>query len=68
MRMEELEITISPEGKVSILVKGVKGRGCIDITKPFEDALGEVENRTFSSEYYQTESVSQTQKDWMPQK
>lgn len=62
MKMEELEVTISAEGKVNIIVKGVKGKSCVDITKALEDALGEVENRTFTSEYYlqeEYEKISQ---------
>jgi len=68
MKMEELEVTISPEGKVSILVKGIKGKRCVDITKTLEDAIGEVENRTFTSEYYLAESVAQSQKDLIKQR
>ena len=31
--MEELEITIDPEGNVTLHVKGVKGPGCMDLTR-----------------------------------
>lgn len=53
MEHEEMEITIDAHGKVSIKVAGVKGGKCLDITKPLEDALGEVTVREMTSEYYE---------------
>ena len=53
MAKQELEITVDPEGRVSIKVRGVRGKGCIDLTKPLEDALGsEIESRTYTPDYY----------------
>lgn len=53
MAKQELEITIDPEGRVSIKVKGVAGKGCTELTKPLEDALGsDIESRTYTSDYY----------------
>lgn len=52
MSQAELQITISPEGKVQIEVKGVQGPGCTDLTKSIEAALGDVDKRTFKAEYY----------------
>jgi len=60
MRVEEIEVTIDPEGKVQILVKGLKGSGCLEVTKPLEDALGgAVESRTYTSEYYESNLAGQ---------
>ncbi len=54
MNMQEIEVTIDSEGKVSVHVKGVKGKECLELTKPLEEALGyEIENRTYTSEYYE---------------
>jgi len=53
MDKEELEITIDANGQVSIKVAGAKGGKCLDITKPIEEALGEVKVRQMSSEYYE---------------
>ncbi|HWR44698.1 DUF2997 domain-containing protein [Sporomusa sp.] len=53
MDKEELEITIDADGKVNIKVAGAKGGKCLDITKPIEDALGEVKVREMTPEYYQ---------------
>jgi len=54
--MEELEITIDPEGNVTLHVKGVKGPGCMDLTRYLEEAIGEVEERTRTNEYFQDET------------
>ena len=40
MNLEELEITINPNGQVEVRVRGVKGSACLEITKGLEDALG----------------------------
>ena len=53
VKTTELEIMIDPNGNVNIKVKGVKGKGCIDATKFLEDELGDVEEREYTSEYYE---------------
>jgi hypothetical protein len=51
---KELEITIGPDGKVSVKVKCVAGQSCVDETKFLENALGgEIESRELTEEYYQ---------------
>ena len=49
----ELVIQISPDGSISVEVKGVPGPGCADVSKCLEDALGDVVQRERTSEYYQ---------------
>jgi hypothetical protein len=54
MRKQDIEITISKDGKVSFTVKGVKGSSCLDETKFLEQALGGgVLEQTATSEYYE---------------
>lgn len=53
MEMQELEIVIDPEGKVSLGVKGVKGSQCTDLTRQLEEALGTIEDRAYTGEYYE---------------
>ena len=61
--MQELEIAIDSEGKVSIKVKGVKGPKCVELTRPLEEALGEIEDRIYTGEYYeQSLNISQQQR------
>ena len=40
MNLEEIEVTIRPDGKVELQVRGVKGKQCIDLTEEFERYLG----------------------------
>jgi hypothetical protein len=54
MDKKELEITISPDGEVTVRVRCVKGQSCVDETKFLEAALGgEVESRELTPEYYE---------------
>jgi hypothetical protein len=51
---KELEITISPDGEVSVRVKCIKGASCVDETKFLENALGNtIESRELTPEYYE---------------
>jgi hypothetical protein len=58
----EIEIEITTTGEVHMEVKGVKGKGCLDLTKPLEAALGKVEARKLKSEYYETATAVQTRR------
>jgi hypothetical protein len=53
MEMQELEITIDKEGRVQIAVRGVKGEGCLGLTKNIENSVGTVEEREYTAEYYE---------------
>lgn len=54
MEIQELEVFIGPDGKVSYEVRGVKGKKCIDITKELElDLGGEIVSREETSEMYE---------------
>ena len=53
MEMQELEITIDREGRVQVAVRGVHGDGCLGITKNIENAVGVVEEREYTAEYYE---------------
>jgi hypothetical protein len=52
MEMQELEITIDKEGRVQVAVRGVQGDGCLGITRNIENAVGTVEEREYTAEYY----------------
>jgi len=57
----DILITIGPDGDVQISVEGVAGKGCVDFTKFLEDELGDVTERTHTSEYYcDEEEVTET--------
>jgi len=51
MDIEEIEVFIEKDGKVRIEVRGVKGRGCLDLTRGLEAALrGSIESREMTHE------------------
>ena len=53
MEMQEIEVIIEKDGEVNIKVNGIKGVACLELTKPIEDALGPVQTRTQTEEYYE---------------
>jgi len=54
MRKQDIEITISKDGKVEFTIKGVKGASCVDETRFLEEALGgAVTEQTKTAEYYE---------------
>jgi hypothetical protein len=53
MEMQEIEITIDGEGRVQVTARGIRGDGCLALTKNIESAVGTVEERTCTSEYYE---------------
>lgn len=59
--MQSVTYTISPSGKVEIVVEGIKGSICKDLTKAIENQLGDVEKVEFTGEYYeQTDTTLHT--------
>ena len=60
MAKEELEIEISPSGKVTARTIGIKGSRCLDVAEFLAQIVGRVESRQLTSEYYEaTEQVQQ---------
>ena len=51
----ELEVTIGPDGVVRIVTHGLKGQACLLETKDLEGALGRVQAREKTREFYQEE-------------
>ena len=47
-----LRFNINPDGTVQEIVEGVTGHGCDLLTKPIEQSLGEVEQRTHTPAFY----------------
>jgi hypothetical protein len=63
MAREELEIEISPSGKVTARTIGVKGPRCIDLADFLVRIVGRVESRELTSEYYEAEEKVQEHVD-----
>jgi len=52
--IQELEIAITPDGRLSVEVHGVKGPRCLELTEELEEALGgEIVERRHTFEYDQ---------------
>ena len=54
---QEIEFTIAPDGSVEFTVKGLKGRGCEDLAKLF-DELGNKTKDERTAEYYEREATT----------
>lgn len=56
MELQEMEVTIDKDGRIQVNVKGVQGTGCLALTRELENALGVVEKREYTADYYQQET------------
>ena len=56
----EMEIQIGRDGKVSITVKGVDGKECLEFSQFLEEALGETVEQELTSEYYLESAPTET--------
>ena len=61
MAKEELEIEISPSGKVTARTIGVKGPRCLDLAELLAQIVGREESRTLTNEYYETDQQATNQ-------
>jgi len=59
MTKQSIKFTIAQDGTVTEEVQGVDSKECLDITLPFEEALGTVNSREYKPEYYVTLQQSQ---------
>lgn len=56
MANEEIEIEISPSGKVTARTIGIKGPRCLDVADLLARIVGREESRQLTSEYYEVET------------
>jgi len=59
MPCQKIKFIISQDGTVTEEVQGAETKQCLDITLPFEQALGTVNSREFKPEYYVSLQQSQ---------
>ena len=52
MPCQKIKFIISQDGTVTEEVQGAETKQCLDITLPFEQALGTVNSREYKPEYY----------------
>jgi len=52
--VQEIEVTIRPDGQVRVKVRGVQGESCIGLTRELERYLGgRIVHRQHTDEYHQ---------------
>ena len=56
-RQVELEVEIDEKGTVHVHVKGRKGTACLEYLEILRQVLGPVTSQTYTSEYYEQETV-----------
>ena len=62
MAEQELEITIAPDGKVTVKTKGIKGEACMDYADLLVQIVGREDSREKTVEFYESiESVVHVQ-------
>ena len=54
-KQETIKYTIRQDGKVTQEVFNVAGAACVDLTEDIEIKLGDLENRVYTTEYYNPE-------------
>jgi hypothetical protein len=52
MKGPEFDIVISPAGKVTVTVKGVKGPQCLQYADLIREIVGREEERRYTADYY----------------
>ncbi len=55
MPQQEFDISIGADGMVELHVKGIKGKGCLEVVKLFEHIVGELKGEERTSEFYEPE-------------
>ena len=61
--MPRIIATVAPDGKVSFRVEGASGPACTSLTAALEKALGVVEKREKTSDFYKQAVPGQKQKE-----
>jgi len=56
----EIEVLIGADGSVTIKTHGLRGEACIAETKSLEQAVGKVQRREKTREYYEQASSTKT--------
>jgi hypothetical protein len=56
---ETLKITIAQDGKVTQEVFNVPGDVCLNLTEDLEIKLGDLEQRTFTADYYKQPNLNE---------
>lgn len=55
MSQEEIEIEVDKHGRVTIRTVGIKGKRCLDVAEALAEIIGKEQERTITSEFYESE-------------
>jgi hypothetical protein len=55
MSQEEIEIEVDKNGRVTIRTLGIKGKRCLDVAEALAEIIGKEQERTITSEFYESE-------------
>lgn len=58
--IEEIEYRIYPDGRITEVVRGVKGKSCLDVTEAINKQLGNVVDTQPTEEMFEQEVVVET--------
>ena len=58
-----IEVTVSPQGAVTVQTKGYAGSNCLQASKFLEEALGVTTTDRKTAEFYDATSVQQCQEN-----
>ncbi|MDP2663650.1 MAG: DUF2997 domain-containing protein [Dehalococcoidia bacterium] len=61
VNVAEIIITVTPDGKPKVEVKGVKGRKCLDLSRAIEEALGQATETKRTKEFYESADTGNRQ-------
>lgn len=56
--VKQIKFTVSKEGKVELEVLGGAGQECLTLTKPFEEKLGTISERSYKDSFYENTDKS----------
>ncbi len=61
--METVEFIIRPDGRVEVQVQGIAGTECTQVSHQIEQDLGQVTQREWTAEYFQSVPSQPHQQD-----
>jgi hypothetical protein len=63
--VEEVEVTVSPDGKVTVHVRGVQGQACLTKTQELISLLGgDIEDQELTTEAFIQIEDGQEERQW----
>ena len=64
MASKQLEVTLYPNGEMSVETHNIKGKACMKYMEIFEELLGaQITDSAFTEEYYEQETMESLEVD-----